>query len=239
MLERVTITGADDTTDIIDLIALSEEYPFVEWGILVSRSSEGRTRFPSRAWIDKLIKQIDGDQLSMHICGAWVEELLVGELIWEELPSCYAVAERIQINTHGHRYVSSLGMIAALSELYPKEFIFQWDKVNDHLAYAAQAWDIKVSALYDTSAGAGKLPSTWLPPTKNMKCGYAGGLGADNVTAQLEKIAAVCKQPFWIDMENNVRWSDNSRLDMIAVRSVLEQSKHFVKRGWSGKCSHL
>lgn len=52
MLERVTITGADDSTDISQLVELSQEFPFVEWGILVSRRSEGGPRFPSREWID-------------------------------------------------------------------------------------------------------------------------------------------------------------------------------------------
>jgi hypothetical protein len=38
ILDRVTITGADDDVDIGDLVDLSARYPFVEWGILSSSS---------------------------------------------------------------------------------------------------------------------------------------------------------------------------------------------------------
>jgi hypothetical protein len=46
MLERVTITGADDSTSIDEMLALSRRFPFVEWGILVSKRHEGSYRFP-------------------------------------------------------------------------------------------------------------------------------------------------------------------------------------------------
>ena len=36
-LNRVTITGADDFTEPKDLVELSEEFPFVEWAILLSQ----------------------------------------------------------------------------------------------------------------------------------------------------------------------------------------------------------
>ena len=52
MLNKVTITGADDETPIVALIELSAKFPFVEWGILVSLKSEGGPRFPSRVWMD-------------------------------------------------------------------------------------------------------------------------------------------------------------------------------------------
>ena len=58
-LDRVTITGADDSVDPLQLRALSLEFPFVEWGILVSHSntictSYPKPRFPSPKWIADL-----------------------------------------------------------------------------------------------------------------------------------------------------------------------------------------
>ena len=47
-LHTVTITGTDDSTNMADLVALSREFPFVEWAILVSESHEGGFRFPTR-----------------------------------------------------------------------------------------------------------------------------------------------------------------------------------------------
>ena len=36
ILDRVTITGADDSIHVEQLAELSQAYPYVEWGILVS-----------------------------------------------------------------------------------------------------------------------------------------------------------------------------------------------------------
>ncbi len=228
MLERVTITGADDSTSIPQLVELSQEFPFVEWGILVSRRQEGSPRFPSREWIDELMAVAHGMKLSMHVCGAWVRQVFVGELRWEDLPSCFPVVDRIQINTHAERHASTVAFLDKLAERPNVQFIFQWDGVNDHLIYAAKACGLNVAALFDTSGGAGILPNKWPMPAEDFSCGYAGGLGPDNVAAQVRKIEAVCKKPFWIDMERRVRWPDDSRLDMDAVRTVLKRSEQFL-----------
>jgi hypothetical protein len=38
-LKTVTITGADDAVDPEELLQIQQRYPFVEWGILLSRYS--------------------------------------------------------------------------------------------------------------------------------------------------------------------------------------------------------
>jgi phosphoribosylanthranilate isomerase len=227
-LAGVTITGADDSTSIPRLVELSQEFPFVEWGILVSQRSEGTPRFPSRDWIDELMAVSHGLKLSMHVCGAWVRQMFVGQLRWQDLPSCFSVVDRIQINTHAQQHTSTSAFIDKLAERKNVQFIFQWDGVNDHLIYAAKACGLNVAALFDTSGGAGILPEKWVAPAEGFPCGYAGGLGPDNVEQQIQKIEAVCNKPFWIDMERRVRSADDSRLDMDAVRNVLERSQKFV-----------
>jgi len=228
MLERVTITGADDNTSISQLLELSKEFPFVEWGILVSRRSEGSYRFPSRDWIDELMAVSHGLKLSMHVCGAWVRQMFVGELRWEELPSCFPIVDRIQINTHAQQHASTSAFTDKLAERPNVQFIFQWDGVNDHLIYAAKASGLNVAALFDASGGAGILPDKWVAPADGFPCGYAGGLGPDNVIEQIRKIETVCKKPFWIDMERRVRTHDDARLDMDLVRKVLKYSAKHV-----------
>ena len=54
ILNKVTVTGADNSTHINDLIGLYKEFPFVEFGILLSLSSEGGPRFPSMDWLDDM-----------------------------------------------------------------------------------------------------------------------------------------------------------------------------------------
>ena len=50
MLDRLTITGPDDKTDIDTLLQLSQYYPFVEWAILYSPTRQGSERYPSEEW---------------------------------------------------------------------------------------------------------------------------------------------------------------------------------------------
>jgi hypothetical protein len=87
-MDRVTITGADGRTPISALLDLSAEFPFVEWGILVSKRQEGGARFPGRDWSGTFARQAAEKQLavSLHVCGSWVRDLLRGKLDWNELP---------------------------------------------------------------------------------------------------------------------------------------------------------
>lgn len=228
-LERVTITGADDSTDIQELVALSAEFPFVEWAILVSKKQEGSYRFPGRKWIDEFSIDAHGAhcQVAMHLCGAWVRQLLTGTLDWCEVPDVIDVSARVQINTHAEPHESRTAMAANLKQQSHKQFIFQWDGVNDHLAYAMQPYGLNVAALFDTSGGAGRLPGSWPEPTP-IPCGYAGGLSPDNVVEQVAIIEKLCPKPYWIDMERRVRTDDDSALDMARVRRVLELCKPLV-----------
>jgi hypothetical protein len=228
MVDLVTITGADDTTEIQQLMDLSAEFPFVEWGILVSKRQEGSRRFPSRAWINGFLDvAFDHDvHISTHLCGAWVQQLFLGTLKWEEVPRVAQVGERIQINTHAESYVASDLMKKSFENpmVAGREFIVQWDGVNGHRAHSLAAYTPEVSVLYDLSGGAGILPDTWPKPHPNFYCGYAGGLGPNNVVEQLKRIEESARgRHYWIDMERRVRNADDSRLDMEAVRSVLQQ----------------
>lgn len=232
-LKTVTITGADDNTDIQQMMDLSAEFPFVEWGILISkkRSVNGFARYPSYKWVELLISNSLASKnrlhISTHVCGSWVKDMLVGDLDWRDLPWCYEYGQRIQINTHGEPHVSTTGLLRSLFAFKKTEFIFQWDGVNNLLPYAVLAYGCKVSALFDRSGGAGVLPDRWERPSNEFWCGYAGGLGPDNVVDQVKNIELVCDKPYWIDMETRVRTADD-KLDMNKVREVLESMKPFV-----------
>jgi hypothetical protein len=225
--ETVTITGADDMTDMYELVDLSAEFPFVEWGILVSARNEGRQRFPSRHWIELFSGQVrrHGMKVATHICGEWVRELLVGELNWNCLPfGLLPVSWRVQINTHGGVYPSTTAMWDRMDELRGKKFIFQWEGVNDHLARATiQRGGLSaLSVLFDKSGGMGLVPDEWPKQLSGIYCGYAGGLGPHNISQQLEKLEHLCQWEYWIDMEQNVRTDDGEKLDLAKVRTVLE-----------------
>jgi hypothetical protein len=63
--------------------------------------------------------------------------------------------------------------------------------------------------------------------------GYAGGLGPENVAAQLPIIDAhrsgpgLPLIPYWIDMETKIR-DEQERLDLSKVRTVLEICRRHI-----------
>ena len=76
MLQTVTLTGADDSIRPAELADLSEEFPFVEWGILCSASKAGVPRFPSYKWMTHLrhLAQRGKVRLALHLCGRQVSQ---------------------------------------------------------------------------------------------------------------------------------------------------------------------
>lgn len=231
-LHTVTITGADDSTDIKQLVDLSAEFSFVEWGVLVSKKEEGNYRFPSRAWIDGFGKAAADHRLkvAMHLCGRWSRDFCIRCLDFTDLPSVADFAQRIQINTHGYNYSDSrqVDFDWPLQDLKSKWFIFQWTPVGEMLSNSARGKEYQVSGLFDRSGGNGILPTLGWASSRYFPfpMGYAGGLGPDNVVEQLHQIMYHSRESqfdTWIDMEKRVRTEDDSQLDLARVRRVLER----------------
>lgn len=234
-LTTVTITGADDSINPNDILDLSKDFPFVEWGILLSRNSIGTRRFPSRDWMQHLRHRDSNAKFSGHLCGAYVKEILMGNINFiSELKIIWLLFNRIQINTHGikHDY-DRLKLIDCLTRYPQKEFIFQYDDINKEiLSNVALDSEISCSALFDLSHGAGVLPDKWPDPIKNIKCGYAGGLSPENVGDQIRLISdKVDDLEVWIDMETHIR-SDNDKLfDLKKVEEVLMICEDYIYNG--------
>ncbi len=105
-IDKVTITGADDSTDVQWMLSMQERFPFVEWGLLVSKSQMGRYRFPSLDWLAKLAPHQDKLATSMHVCGKWVREICNGN--WVNLLIDVGLVaggcQRVQLNFHAHTH---------------------------------------------------------------------------------------------------------------------------------------
>jgi len=73
-LFRVTFTGVDGKTDLRRLNQLSTDYPFIEWGVLFSRSKQGlENRYPNLNVIADFVN-LEKPIKSAHICGNWTGE---------------------------------------------------------------------------------------------------------------------------------------------------------------------
>lgn len=117
--------------------------------------------------------------------------------------------------------------MALLDEKFKyKEIIIQADRTFDNFLHFLQELEVNFSVFYDTSTGMGATPNSWCIPLENIKCGYGGGLGPDNVLSELSKIKLVANDSIWIDCETNIR-TDN-KFDLIKCRNYLNIVKQFV-----------
>lgn len=249
ILDRVTVTGADDSVKPLDLLRLSERFPFVEWGILVSGSQQGGARFPSQQWLGDLRLfalgvPADQLQLSMHVCGRWVRDICEGvftTLLAEVLPnemgySLWSRFQRVQLNFHAYAHkIKAPAFYDALRRMCGgQQVIFQCDGVNDHLVLTADENGEDVVPLFDKSGGAGVVPGEWPRPIRNRRLytGYAGGLAPHNVVDELMRIAAVTEPDdrIWIDCETHVRSEDDRRFDLGRVVAFLEAVEPHVTK---------
>jgi hypothetical protein len=200
----ITFTGADDHTDVGEMIALSRAYP-IEWGILFSPTRQGKDpRYPdgpaqSRfAW--------SGLRLAAHLCGGWSREVMAGRPL-TAVPVDLGIFARIQVNTAA----PDIARLRDLQDGWGSRCIAQH---RDAERFPA---DTSVDWLYDASGGRGLQPPAW-PAHPGRLAGYAGGIRPDNVCETLDRIRAV--GPYWIDMESGVRTED--RFDLALCRRVCE-----------------
>jgi hypothetical protein len=239
ILDRVTVTGADDSVEPKDLIPLGQRFPFVEWGILLSKSSEGQPRFPTVGWTERFFGMVEGfsdtpwKSVSGHLCGRWVRDLCAGNpAFWIERPTIATRFDRIQLNFHAivHEINPDVFMSALPAGNAPGlGYIFQLDDVNNNLLDLVREAGVNAWPLFDTSGGAGVLPRSWPAPSAAY-CGYAGGLSPENVEEHLNKIDDVCDpwQRIWIDVETRVRSADDRQFDLDKVARFLERASHWV-----------
>lgn len=198
----ITFTGADDHTDIDRMVELSSRYP-IEWGILFSPKRQGQGRYPSGEFVRRLTNR-GSLRLSAHLCGQhsrWV-------ISRGSSPIWLGGFERAQINSAEPNI--DYGRIARWGEQFDVQPILQ--------CRGAFPLTKGVSWLFDQSGGRG-IEATWWPSQHGAAmCGYAGGIGPDNV---LDVLAQLNASDFWIDMESSVR-DKNNRFSLDRCEAVCQ-----------------
>ncbi|MCK5018704.1 MAG: hypothetical protein KAS32_16705 [Candidatus Peribacteraceae bacterium] len=224
-LKYLTFTGADDTFDPSSMSKLSNLYSFIEWGILVSKKQEDTPRFPSKEWIGKLVAEKESNpsmKLSLHLCGRWLRDLLIGEFTFPH-DHLWEACDRVQLNFHREPLTVDKDKFFEQLERFPeKEFIFQIEELNDNLFEEAKARGINAVPLFDTSGGAGIVPEIWPEPYDDVVNGYAGGLGPDNLGPMLTAIESVVKDRLVsVDMETKIRSDDGTILSLYKIEQCI------------------
>lgn len=243
-LRYVTLTGVDEKTDIQDLVRLSEQYPFVEWGVLYSESRAGvEGRYPSLAWIEQFAVQAQRLNLNvaLHLCGAVVPRLLTAfkgphPLANPEVQRILELAQsfgRVQLNTVAKLEDKEVlrTLIRYISRCEQRtRVILQWHDKHAAICEQLQAEDA-FEVLVDSSGGRGVARTDWPDLSAvHRRPGFAGGLGPDNLAEQLPRIAAVAEGlAFSVDMESKLRTADD-RFDVSVCARVLAIAEEFDRK---------
>lgn len=227
LLEFCTLTGADDSIDQRELCCLSEQYPFVEWGVLLHIAHMGSGRYPSLRWIEELCKKMmdfPRAHFALHICGLdALQDFLHGNGSVSRVASYFP---RIQLNLVAQKIDGEL-LIAALRKHSDKTIITQHNAANEGLLRLLTG-HTNHAVLFDESGGRGVSPSHWHCPLPGKRCGYAGGLGPENLEFELPGILKASEaSPFWIDMEGKLRNADD-QFDLSKARHCLSICSKFA-----------
>jgi phosphoribosylanthranilate isomerase len=215
---RVTITGADDQISPEDLLAISEQYPLVEWGLLFSTSRQGTPRYPSKMAIEKFCQTSKKNpqlKLSAHLCGTYAR--LIGEGHAIDMPEQFS---RLQLN----------GFLPSWNISVPRhtcEVILQVrreEHIQSTVDYTRERPGISFSLLFDPSGGHGIETFRWPPPPSDIALGYAGGIRPENVREVLSEIVQVHTtvpiENTWIDLETGAR-DEEDRFSLSRVKELL------------------
>lgn len=210
---RITFTGVDKDTLLEELKKISNEN--IEWGILIGGSID-KNRYPGIDWIKdnintiKKIREQTGCSFALHVCGKYVNDLLEQT---DEMMELIDSFNRVQINFI-YKENKKDKLIKLLKEKNKINFIVQYNHANKEVVNDVKENNLAI--LYDYSGGRGIKNENWEKPIDSFYCGYAGGLGLENIKNENEKIKDLVKnENYWIDMESKIRTNDKFDLNEI------------------------
>lgn len=220
-LTHCTLTGVDEKTDLLELIHLAVEHPISEWGFLYSPKRQGQPgRYPSISMLSQSFSDLPAHvRVALHVCGQGVPDLLAGESTVSRLVAMVGErVGRVQLNFNQAREPIDLDALRGFLKSHPNlQVITQHNDANSHVWTSLQGTG-NHAVLFDSSGGRGILAGQWPHALNGVPCGYAGGLGGNNLDEQLEAIAAAAGPArTWIDMEGSLRRADADGHDWFSL----------------------
>ncbi len=226
-LRALGFCGADDSVHPHHLVVLAQAFPCVEFGVLFRPDLEGRPRYATTAWVERLSHAMasvscSNMKLAAHLCGSRVNDVLQGDTAFIEQLQTWGF-KRVQINATAVNGVDTSRLAEAvpvlcelISKYFDLEFILQKNDETEplcngllsHFLSGDQAsFPSNLSFLVDESKGTGVAPTkSWPSATDAYPIGYAGGMGPANIQQVLQETSAAAgEHPFWIDMESSLR----------------------------------
>lgn len=203
-LVYVTCSGTNEFTNIQEMCELMQAFPLGEIAVQVSEK-QSPAGSPRLDWVYELTAYLQTNNISinaaLHVNRTWVEQLCRGIVVPElqdllNLQDCndLPLFKRIQLNFKIGRddvREDCDDTLIAVQHLIKRRFILSYNPSNERIIRQLYLKGIRFDCLYDSSFGAGIAPdSRQAPVFADIVQGYAGGITPDNVTAELDKIAA-------------------------------------------------
>lgn len=216
MVKKIVFSGIDSQVKIKELIKLQRDYPFVEYGFLISESHTNKRtnpRYPDMVLLKGAKKA--GLNLSLHLCGKLARDVIKHNH-WEPVKKLtgeyWPLFQRLQLNVAGEKKFIQEVIFPA-----DKEILIQCGKTME--LYEAYKGKGRIVPFLDCSGGHGIEAQEW-GPGHGSWCGYAGGISEENIIHVIDKINEVRQDDYWIDMESSIRIRD--RVDMKTCRRICE-----------------
>jgi hypothetical protein len=211
----VTFAGLDETADLERLKEIRSLYFTVEWGIrLAVERQRGNAGLPDIGWIRRLAPELN---LSAQLQGKCASDFLQGDDVelMAHYSECWPQFRRIQIDSPSAMAEVDLPALTRLMEKnLEKQLVFRVRDQNLEAADALVTQGISCSTLFDQSEVQELAQKKWPKGMKRFAgCGYAGGLGPDNIYKQLSPIlnAAQSAERWWVEIDSALRTMEDGR----------------------------
>ena len=227
-LKHITFTGIGNDTNPKTLKEIQNEFPLVEWGILMSKNwKENGPRYFNPDFIFGIKSMKLNLNLSCHVCGYCARHVINND--WRPLIQLtnyqFDIFKRCQVNISTTLPKPNTPFVRPYVTL--DELIIQQRSENDLLVFDTIKNRTHMSVLLDDSNGRG-IDATIRPLFRHgLKVGYAGGINPDNVGDKLYQLLRNAKEDFWIDMESGIRTED--KFDLNKVYKVLHECQKVMK----------
>ena len=227
----VTFSGVDETADGERLKEIRSLYFTVEWGLWLDVERQGReVGFPSLDWMRRLAPDLN---LSAQLSGKNATDFLRGDdagLI-AHYGELWPLFRRIQINVNpvSMEMVDLPRLTQLVKRQIGKQLVLRVRDRNLEIADALVSQEIPCSALFDQSDFQDPAQKKWPKGIKRFAgCGYAGGLGPDNIYKQLSPLlnAAQSAERWWVEMDRCLRLTDKGR-DIFSLASCQRVIREF------------
>ncbi len=252
MITQVTFTGIDAHTDIGRLADIQKRYPFVEFGVLVSRSRQGKeNRYPQLSLLERF--EGLGLNLSCHVCDSLAREIILENQtrrferysdasLRDYLGRFMSLFKRVQLNIAEAEDLPEETFIWIPYGI--EELIIQHNPTQLQFRNITYIENFELAHLMDASGGRGK-ETNFIPHLWDKRTGYAGGLNPENIIRQIQPLLKVkpsieYRNDFWIDMESGVRthdWFDLNKVE--SVLSTLMEDKTFKAQLDAQEINHI